>query len=378
MKKNKNILIFTGYFLPHLGGIERYIDNFMKQAVKLGYNPVLITSNHKDLKEKEIINGVTIYRIPIYNIFKERYPIPKKNKIFKNIIKELDNYKFEAIIVNTRFHLTSHIGAKYGKKHNIPVYLIEHGSNFVTLDNKFIDFFANNYERFLTWKIKSKIKGFYGVSKACNEWLKKIKINASGVWYNSIEYNQPVPKKVKNKDITFIYAGRLIKQKGVLNILNAFTKLEKKYKNIHLYIAGNGPEYNDYVNNYKSKNIEFLGRLDFQPLLKYYAKSDVLLYPPLWPEGLPTSILEAGLMECCVIVTNQGGICEVVNDNNGIIVKETEESLYNAMEKLIIDSKLKEKLAKQLKEDIKNKFSWEVTAKKILKDINIYDEKGNN
>ena len=367
----KVIAIFSGYFYPHLGGIERYVDNLMNQLVKMGYKPILITSNFNNSVSEEEINGVTILRLPVYNAFKNRYPILKHNKEFKIIIKKLDNYKISSIIVNTRFHLTSHVGANYGKKNNIPVFLIEHGSNYVTLDNKFIDFFANRYEDFLTWKIKKKIKGFYGVSNACGSWLKRFNIKASGTWYNSIDTDQKLPKKQKSSTINFMNAGRLLKQKGVNNILKAFTKLEKKYNNIHLYIAGDGPELETYKNNFKSKNIDFLGKLNYQELLKYYAKTDIFLYPPLWPEGLPTSILEAGLMGCCVIGTNQGGIKEVINEKNGIIVKGTEKALYEAMQKLIDDKSLREKLFNQLKKDIKNKFSWEVTTKKILKDMEV-------
>ena len=337
----------------------------------MGYKPVLVTSNYNDSIEDEEINGIRILRVPVYKTFKNRYPILKHNRDLKRIIGKLDEYKIESIIINTRFHLTSHVGASYGKKKNIPVFLIEHGSNYVTLDNKFIDFFANRYEDFLTWKIRKKITGFYGVSNACGEWLKKFKIKANGTWYNSIDFDQKVPKKTTHKEINFMYAGRLLKQKGVNNILQAFTKLEKKYDNIHLFIAGDGPEFEDYKSNYKSKNIEFLGKLDYHVLLKYYAKTDVFLYPPLWPEGLPTSILEAGLMKCAVIGTDQGGIKEVINNKNGIIVKENEKSLYSAMKKLIDDPKLIKLLASTLKEDIKNKFSWEVTAKKILKDMGV-------
>lgn len=367
----KVIAIFSGYYYPHLGGIERYIDNLMNRFIKMGYKPILITSNYNDSKEEEEKDGIKILRLPVYSPFKNRYPILKNNKDLKRIMSKLDKYKIESIIVNTRFHLTSHVGANYGKKNNIPVFLIEHGSNYVTLDNKFIDFFANRYEDFLTWKIKKKIKGFYGVSNACGLWLKTFNIKANGTWYNSIDFDQKVPRRTPHKEINFMYAGRLLKQKGVNNILQAFTKLEKKYDNIHLFIAGDGPEFEEYKTNYKSDNIEFLGKLDYQTLLKYYAKTDVFLYPPLWPEGLPTSILEAGLMGCAVIGTDQGGIKEVINNKNGIIVKENEKSLYNAMKKMIDDSKLRKTLASALKEDIKNKFSWEVTAKKILKDMEV-------
>lgn len=367
----KTIAIFSGYYYPHLGGIERYIDNLMKQFIKKGYKPILVTSNYNNEKEEEEKSGIKIFRLPVYEPFKNRYPILKHNKDMKRIMSKLDNYKIDRIIVNTRFHLTSHVGANYGRKNNIPVYLIEHGSNYVTLDNKFIDFFANRYEDFLTWKIKKKIKGFYGVSNACGTWLKRFKIKANGTWYNSIDFDQKVPKRTPHKEINFMYAGRLLKQKGVNNILEAFTELEKKYDDIHLFIAGDGPEFSNYKSNYKSNNIEFLGKLDYQTLLKYYVKTDVFLYPPLWPEGLPTSILEAGLMGCAVIGTNQGGIKEVINSKNGIIVNEDEKSLYNAMKKMLDNSELRKTLSKNLRVDIKNKFSWEVTAKKILKDMEV-------
>ena len=370
MKKVKTIAIFSGYFLPHLGGIERYIDNLIREFNKLGYRIILVTSNYNESKEQEESNENLILRLPVYNVFKNRYPILKYNKKSKKLIMMLDNYDIESIIVNTRFHLTSHLGANYGKKNNIPVFLIEHGSNYVTLNNKFIDFFANKYEDFLTWKIKSKINGFYGVSKACKEWLKKINIDMDGVWYNSIDIYQKTPKRENHDTINFLYAGRLIKQKGVENILISFSKLSKQYKKIKLFIAGDGPKLNEYKKIFNEKNIIFLGKLDYNNLLKYYAKTDVFLYPPLWPEGLPTSILEAELMGCAVIGTNKGGIKEIIqNGKNGIIVNDGASSLYKAMKLLIDDKSLLKHYSKEINKTVKENFSWDKTAQKILGDM---------
>lgn len=366
----KTIAIFSAYIPPHLGGIERYIDNLTKQFVAMGIKPIIVTSNYNNEKEKEDKDGITIIRLPVFNTFKMRYPIVKIGKKCSAQMKLLEQYKIDAIIVNTRFHLTSHVGANYGKKHHIPVFLIEHGSNYVTLDNRFIDFFANRYEDFLTWRIQKKVLGFYGVSNACGEWLKHFGIHASGTWYNSIDTEQDVPRKVKHEGITFLYAGRLIKQKGVENLLDAFCELEKTYDNIKLLIAGDGSEYNSYVSKYHSDEIQFLGKLDFQQLLDRYAETDVFLYPPLWPEGLPTSILEAGLMKCCVIGTNQGGICEVIeNGKNGIIVDTNVNDLENAMQNMITHEDDRNTYAEILFQTINNKFSWRVTAHKIVEDI---------
>lgn len=375
-KDKKYVVIFSAYLLPHLGGIERYVDNLTRQFVKLGVSPILVTTNYDNLKEVEELNGILIIRLPIYGIFKNRYPIIKHNKKYKELMNIIDSYDVNAIIVNTRFHLTSHIGIGYAERRNIPVYLIEHGSNYVTLDNKFIDFFANRYEDFLTWKIKKKVTGFYGVSEACGEWLKHFKIQYSGVWYNSIDCEQKKPQKHGHSQVNFLYAGRLIQQKGVDNILEAFSQLLVKYDNIHLTIAGDGPLLEQFKSKYQSEKIKFVGKLDFQELLKFYAETDVFLYPPLWPEGLPTSILEAGLMSCCVIATAQGGIKEIIQDNkNGLIVDSTVKDLKLAMKRLIDDEKKRENLANQLNDTVMHKFSWSVTANKIIHDIGVFNRK---
>lgn len=375
MEKNshmKTVAIFSAYVPPHLGGIERYIDNLSKELLNLGVRPIIVTSNFNNEIAKEIKNGILIIRLPVYKLFKNRYPIVNMNSNARKLLKELNNYSIDAIIVNTRFHLTSHIGADYGEKHNIPVYLIEHGSNYVTLDNKFIDFFANRYEDFLTWRLKKKVKGFYGVSKSCAKWLENFGIVASGTWYNSIDCDQTIPLREHHDGITFLYAGRLIKQKGVENILESYKYLKEKYDSIYLTIAGDGPEFEIYKDKYEKIGVVFTGKLNYEELKKQYSKTDVFLYPPLWPEGLPTSILESGLMGCAVIGTPMGGITEILNDHvNGLIVGPELISLRNGMEELINNSELRNRLATELYKTVTTKFSWKETAKQVIKDIGL-------
>ena len=53
----KTIVIFSGYHLPHLGGIERYTDNLSKELVKNGYKVIIISSDfefNKEYTEKEV------------------------------------------------------------------------------------------------------------------------------------------------------------------------------------------------------------------------------------------------------------------------------------------------------------------------------------
>ena len=72
---NKTVAIFNGYYLPHLGGVERYTYNISKKLHERGYNVIIVTTQHSDdLLNEEVQEGIKIYRLPVKNIWKNRYP----------------------------------------------------------------------------------------------------------------------------------------------------------------------------------------------------------------------------------------------------------------------------------------------------------------
>lgn len=373
----KTIVIFAAYIKPHLGGIETYMDNLAKKLIDMKYKVVVVTSNFNNSSSYEEKNNLEIIRLPIYNLFKNRYPIIKHNKEEKELLKKLDNLDISSIIVNTRFHLTSHIGAKYGKKRNIPVLLIEHGSSYITVNNKFIDVFANMYERFLTRRLLNKVDGFYGVSKKCNEWLKKLNIDAKGVFYNAIDdniYNENKQYITNNDKLVITYAGRILVEKGIVNLLEAFSRLKDNEKCI-LKIAGDGPILNELKEKYKKDNIVFLGRLDHSDVIKLCGETDIFVYPSMYPEGLPTSILEAGIMKCAVIATDRGGTKEVINDKKyGIIVEENIDDLEKQLDYLMDNLDVLNSMKENIHDRVMNHFTWNQTAQCVVKEIEKYEK----
>lgn len=375
----KTIAIFSGYALPHLGGIEKYTSNLTNELLKKNYNVINVSSNYQFRNDYIIKNGrETNLLIPIRKLFLKRYPIPKKNKTYKSIIEYLDNQKIDVIIVNTRFHLTTLIGSKYGKKHNIPVYLVEHGSQHLTVNNRILDYFGAHYEHALTKIVEKNVDFNYGVSKAACEWQKHFGINSDGVWYNSINdfSDGIIQNKNRNKQINISYAGRIIKQKGLDRLFKAFTELSNKYNNIFLNIAGDGEYLEELMRKYKNPNINFMGKLDFDALKELYSYTDIFVYAPIWPEGLPTSVLEAGLMQCAIIGSPQGGIKEVINDKNGFMINN-EKELKNALDLLISDDSLRYRLSQAICKTVKDNFLWDVTVEKIIADIekgSVYEE----
>jgi len=370
----KKIGIFSAYYLPYLGGIERYIDKLAPALEKLDFEIVHIVSNHADLPSVDTIQGRTIYRLPIHNFARNRYPIPILNDEFKTLIRQIEAEDLDYCIVNTRFHLTSLVGARMSKRLGIPVVLIEHGTGHFTVNNQWFDHLGKAYEHALTRLIKRYVDRFYGVSMACNAWLRHFSITASGIFYNAIDTTDEKAvvdhygQTYIGQEVIIAYAGRLIKEKGVLNLLEAFMCLKRKNPDmkVRMVIAGDGELFERIQKNYDHPSIDILGRLDFAHVMALYKRSDIFVYPSLYPEGLPSSILEAGLMECAVVATPRGGTREVIIDeHHGIITDGSVEDLCVVLEQLVTDPGRRKQLAQTLKRRVEKTFNWEAVAKEV-------------
>lgn len=227
----------------------------------------------------------------------------------------------------------------------------------------------------LTYFIKRRIKKYYGVSNKCVEWLKHFNIKADGILYNSIDTSikDKYLKRIKKDDnkINITFVGRMIEEKGVYKLIEAFKDLEKKYNNIVLNLAGDGPILNKIIEENKNEEkINILGNLEHNDVLKLLCKTSIFVNPSDFSEGLPTTILEAGLLECAVIATPMGGTTEIISDENlGIVCSSQKEDITKNIEWLLNNKLEMKKMGKNISKKIMNEFSWEKTVKKVEKII---------
>jgi len=372
----QTIAIFSGYYLPHLGGVERYTYNLAKKLKNMGYKIIIVTSRYdENLKEIEDTEYAKIFRLPTYKIVSSRYPINKQNKRCKELLEMVKQENVNSAIIQTRFWTTSYIASKFISKNNIPACLIEHGSTHFTVNNKILDFFGEKYEHILTNSIKKRVKDYYGVSKKCTEWLKHFNIEAKGVFYNSVnseeieEYSKFINKDTGKMNIT--YTGRMIEEKGVLRLIDAFKNLNEKYDNLELSLAGEGPILEKIIQENKDiKNIHILGKISHDEVMKLLGRTNIFVNPSHFSEGLPTTILEAGLMECAVVATPMGGTTEIISDDSlGYICGFETQEIQEKIEKLINEPEIVKDMSIKIKQKVKEQFSWDITAKKIAETI---------
>lgn len=374
---NKKICIFSAQHLPHMGGVERYTYNLCKKLIEKGHEPVVVTSKIGDLPNFEIMRDTRIYRFNCYPFLKGRYPFLKKDAEYKKIISTLENEHFDLVIVNTRFYRHSLVGMKFAKKNHIPCITIEHGTSHLSVNNKVLDYFGSLYEHGLTMLDKKYCDHYYGVSLACNEWLKHFHIQAKGVLYNSIDVHE-VEALRKNKcenyrelykiskEATVItFTGRLLPEKGIPQLLNVMDEINKKYKDVYLFIAGEG-DLEKMIDQRKNDHIIPLGRIDFNHIVALLDDSDIFCLPS-FSEGFSTSVLEAAACECYIVTTARGGSKElVINQDYGTIIdNNSEELLLPALVDAIENKDKRKRAAKLCHKRVCEDFTWDTVESQI-------------
>ncbi len=375
------ILIFSANYLPNVGGIERFTYYTAKKLTESGNEVTIVTNNLFDLPSCEENEGLKIYRFPCYAFLNGRYPVMKRNGEFKKIVKELNSQNFDFAIINARFYFHSVFGARFAKKHNIPVITIEHGTAHLSVQNKLFDFLGGIFEHMLTAALKCYCKDYYGVSKDCCEWSAHFGIKSKGVIYNAVDLEE-INTHINNRtafyrkdygigeDATVVlFTGRLVEDKGVFKLIDAVNNINDS--EIYLFIAGDGPQRNE-VEKSVSEKIKYLGKLDFPCVVSALCDSDIFCLPTVFAEGFPTSVLEAAAVGSYVITTKYGGSKElIISDEYGTIMDSNDALSIEKAIRYVINNREKAKISAQnCKNRLKENFTFDKTAKRITEIMN--------
>lgn len=140
-------------------------------------------------------------------------------------------------------------------------------------------------------------------------------------------------------DFILLYSGRINKDKGVSELIEAMLLL-KKCPNIKLLILGStffGDVNNDdaFVKELKAKSSEIADRIKFTGFIPYahmpyyLSITDIAIIPSIWNDPFPTTVLEAQATGLPIITTLRGGIPEEVTSDNAILLEINEKFIDN-------------------------------------------------
>ena len=181
------------------------------------------------------------------------------------------------------------------------------------------------------------------------------------------------PKKSSEK-INFLFASRLLKSKGILELVKCLQLLHNENKNINLTILGeidsNNKDSISLKDLIKIKNFPFVKYFGKVDNVRYYlSKCDCFVLPTTYNEGTPRSILEALSVGRPVITTDIAGCRDTVVDgfNGFLIIPNNDESLINCLRKFIeLKKDEKKNFGLNSREIAENKFDVKIVISKYL------------
>lgn len=208
------------------------------------------------------------------------------------------------------------------------------------------------------------------INKKLTSIKKSVVIKGSGV--NTNYFNIKSKKMIFNQRVRILFPARVIKEKGVIELVNACKELwESDYK-FTLCIAGEiDKKNNSCLDNkelfllQKNKNIEFLGMSE--NILEVYKTIDIVILPS-WREGLSKSILEAASMSLPIITSNVPGCNDIIKDKfSGILVKpRSTVQLKKAIKFFLENPSLAIKYGEKARETVLAEFTDKIINNQII------------
>jgi glycosyltransferase involved in cell wall biosynthesis len=319
-----------------------------------------------------------------------QYDLDRKNKGFsqlyqllktyRRIIKEHDfkivhSFRFQPNLINALSGI--------GKKHRKVLHITGLG---IAFSNPSIKYRVLKFISQIVFLIKLYLADLVIVQNpndiddiwASNPFKRKIRlIYGSGIDVHKYSSNSFERKNIRRdlgiheEQKLFICVTRLIWEKGLKELVDAFTLVNAGNKNFILYIVGwsdyDNPRHvtDQFINSVtKESGINFLGkRTDIPQLL---AASDIFIFPSYYREGIPRSLLEALSMGLPIITTDMPG-CKmtVANEVNGLIIQpRSVEEIINAVNKILHLNILE--MGKRSRELAIEEFQDKIIFQKIL------------
>ena len=318
-EKAEKSAVGARFFYIKLNKIVGYIDSFIYKIFSL---------YKKSGENKRFIFQRIIYLTKVSRILsKEKFDITiiEGNSTILLILK--NNKRLKNNLGKIVFHVHNTVGRIYGCESVI-------NNIDAIIGNS--EYALNDFER--KYISNSKIKKF--ILKNCvskKTLLCKEKFDIRKI--HSINDNSKI----------ILYVGRLTKQKGIEELVKAFSKIE--YSNLTLLIVGRVQfglgtkssfenELVQIASNSKNRVI-FAGYINNSILANYYSQSDVCIFPSLYGEAAGMVIIEALCFGKLVVTTDVGGIPEYVDKTKVVFIdpKNAENSIQKVISQIDIESK---------------------------------------
>ena len=353
------IAILTSGILPvpavNGGAVENHIDFYLKynDEHRLHDMTVYSIADEKVANHKALLSDINHY---VYIETKNIWSKIKKNLyhclhgeqyyhytieyFFHEAWKQLCREHYDIILLDNRPGYATHIDVPRGSR------------LFLYLHNDLLNSHTSNCQQ-----IYDKASIILTVSDYIARCVRSINPNDDKCFtvLNGIDqeaFSPSIVPSLKRKqlglsedDFVMVFCGRIAKEKGVSELIDALIRLTNIPKIKLLIIGstfyGDSADEDDFVRGLKQKaqkvkdRILFTGFISYSQIPQYLKLSDIAIVPSLWDDPCPNSVLEAQAMGLPIITTKRGGIPEEVTEENAILLNTDNNFTDNLAEMIL-------------------------------------------
>lgn len=292
------VLMVCPRYLPIIGGAEVQCDRLVRELSKIGeveVRGVVTRRISHGLKKKEVVNGVEVSRLPPFGI-----------GVFSDYIFCVILF-FYLLAKRNEFDIVHcHASAIFGVSVSLAAWIIGKKSVLKVSTNGEVSNIKNNKLKYRIINLLSTRTNYVSLNKEGYDEVKavlqfaNVKTIPNGIEYKKLdidlEQSIEIRQKLKNNfgpDVVIgIFVGRLVKRKGINDLLITFKKLNVQYGNkfILLVVGGNSLQRDAESITDIPDNFVLLGEQN--NVFPYLLASDYFVSPS-YNEGLPNTVLEA-------------------------------------------------------------------------------------
>lgn len=199
--------------------------------------------------------------------------------------------------------------------------------------------------------------------------------------YLQLLLDMPEIDNDNEEDIYFVYVARLEKVKGIFVLLEAMNKWEKEREKedknqkklpCRLFLLGTGPDENavkNYIDSNHMNTVVCCGFTEHERVLKLIRGARAVIYPSLWYEGFPMTIVESFACSTPIIASDTPNLSEKIKDGeNGLLFKTGNAAdLYEKLDVFLsMPQEDIEKMRKQARKTYETYFTEEIIYRKML------------
>jgi glycogen synthase len=374
------ILMLSWEYPPrNIGGLSQHVFYLTQALENQGHEVYVITCKHENAAAIEINGNIHVHRVEPLEIEDDdfvKWVMQLNFAMLEECMKLIaSNINFD--IIHGHDWLVAYCAKVVKEVYKIPLVTTMHATEFGRNNgiNTEIQRYIHSTEKYLA-EISNKLivcSNFMlsQVSEIFEIKNDKVKIIPNGVEQVSCSktdlYEFRKQYATVDEKIVF-YIGRLVFEKGVQFLIKAIPKiLETNYKT-KFVIAGTGPMADELKHITKKLELEdkvlFTEYIEEENKNMLYRAADVSVFPSLYePFGIVA--LEAMEAGCPVVVSDVGGLAEIVEDGiTGIkAIPGSDQSIADNIIKVLSNDELKTNLSRNARKLIEEEYSWEKVAR---------------